>query len=286
MALAPTIKLNDGNEIPQLGMGTWPMKDDEVATLIPQAVELGYRLFDSAVNYGNESGVGAGVKNAGVPREELFITTKVPGRHHGYEEARRSLDESLQRMRLDYVDLYLIHWPNPKEDNYVDTWRAFVDLQKEGKTRSIGVSNFKAAHLNRIRDETGVMPSVNQIQLYPSVSQVEARRYNEQLGIVVESWSPLGRGANAKYYGGDENYLDIPLLKELAAKYGKSAGQIVLRWHVQQGLVPLPKSSSRDRLAANLDVFGFTLEDGDMQRISSLDDGRAEVADSDEHQEF
>jgi 2,5-diketo-D-gluconate reductase A len=286
MALAPTVKLNDGNEIPQFGLGTWPMKDDQIADVIPQAAEQGYRLIDTAVNYGNEVGVGRGIRAAGIPREELFVTTKVPGRHHGYDATKRSLEESLERMQLDYVDLYLIHWPNPKEDKYVATWRAFVDLQKEGKVRSIGVSNFKAAHLDRLRDETGVLPSVNQIQLYPSVSQIDASAYNEQLGIAVESWSPLGRGANAKYYGGDESYLDIPLLREVAAKYGKTTGQIVLRWHVQQGLIPLPKSSNVERLTANIAVFDFSLEDSDMQRISSLDDGRAEVANSDERQEF
>jgi 2,5-diketo-D-gluconate reductase A len=286
MALPPLVKLNDGNQLPQLGLGTWPMKDDEVAAVVPQAVEAGYRLFDSAVNYGNEVGLGAGVRNAGVPREELFVTTKVPGRHHGYDETKKSLEESLQRMQLEYVDLYLIHWPNPKEGKYVDTWRAFVDLQKEGKVRSIGVSNFKLHHLERLRDEVGVLPSVNQIQLYPSVSQTEARKHNEQLGIVVESWSPLGRGANAKYYGGSASYLENPVFVELAEKYGKTAGQVVLRWHVQQGLLPLPKSSDPKRLRDNIDVFGFELEDADLQRISALDDGQAEVADSDEHQEF
>lgn len=286
MALAPTLKLNDGNEIPHLGLGTWPMQDGEVASVIPQAIEAGYRLIDTAVNYSNEVGVGNGIRNADVQREQLFITTKVPGRHHGYDSTKQSLEESLQRMQLDYLDLYLIHWPNPKEDKFIDTWRAFVDLQKEGKVRSIGVSNFKPRHLDRLREETGVLPAVNQIQLYPAVIQEDERAFNEQLGIVVESWSPLGLGANAKYYDGNESFLDIPLLMELAQKYGKTTGQIVLRWHVQLGLIPLPKSSNPQRLADNIDVFSFKLEDADMERISSLDDGSANVADSDEHQEF
>lgn len=286
MALAPTTKLNDGNQLPQIGLGTWPMNDSEIALVIPRAVEAGYRLFDTAVNYGNEAGVGEGVRNSGVAREELFITTKVPGRHHGYDETKKSFEESLQRMQLDYLDLYLIHWPNPSQEKYVDTFRAFVDLQKEGKLRSVGVSNFKPAHLDRLRDEIGVLPAVNQIQLYPAVTRPEERKYNEQLGIAVESWSPLGLGANAKYYGGNTSFLEIPLFNELAEKYGKSNAQVVLRWHVQQGLIPLPKSSNPQRLAENIDVFSFSLDDADIERISALDDGRAEVADSDVHEEM
>ena len=280
------IKLNDGNELPHIGLGTWPMKDAELAKVIPQAVELGYRLFDSAVNYENEVGVGEGVRNAGVSREELFVTTKVPGRDHGYDSTKRSLDESLQRMGLDYLDLYLIHWPNPREDKYVDTWRAFVDLQKEGKVRSIGVSNFKPAHLDRIVADTGVTPSINQIQLYPGVNQTDQLPYMEQHGIVVESWSPLSRGANEAFYGGNNTLLGSTLVTSIGEKYGKASGQVVLRWHVQQGLLPLPKSSNPQRLAENIDVFSFSLTDDEMAALSALDDGRAEIANSDEHQEF
>ena len=192
MTMAPLQKLLDGNLIPQIGLGTWPMKDEEVASVINDAISMGYRLFDTAVNYGNERGVGEGLRSSGIPREDVFITTKVPGRHHGYDEAKRSLQESLDRMQLDYVDLYLIHWPNPLENKYIETWRALVDLQQEGKARSIGVSNFKPSHLDRIIEDSGVTPSVNQIQLYPAVTQVESRAYHEQHGIVTESWSPLG----------------------------------------------------------------------------------------------
>ena len=213
------------------------------------------------------------------------VTTKVPGRHHGYDETRRSLDESLARLQLDYIDLYLIHWPNPSVGKYIDTWRAFIDLQKEGKARSIGVSNFKPAHLDRLLEETGVLPAVNQIQLYPAVTRVDERAYNEQLGIAVESWSPLGLGANAKYYGGNTSFLDIPVLRQIAQKHGKTTAQVILRWHVQQGLVPLPKSANSERLAQNIDVFSFQLDEDDMRQVSALDDGSADVADSDTHEE-
>ena len=283
---APQLKLSDGNLLPQIGLGTWPMKDKEVAEVIVNAVEAGYRLFDSAVNYGNEVGVGEGMRRSGLAREELYVTTKVPGRHHGYEETKRSLEDSLQRMNLDYVDLYLIHWPNPIEDKYVDTWRAFVDLQKEGKAQSIGVSNFKPAHIERIREATGVLPSVNQIQLYPAVTQQETRAYNDQNDIVTESWSPLGRGANVKFYGGSETFLDIPPIVAIAEEHDKTPAQIVLRWHVQLGLLPLPKTSNTQRLTQNIDVFSFELSEDEMSRLSALDDGTANIADSDIHQEF
>jgi 2,5-diketo-D-gluconate reductase A len=281
----PALKLSDGNSLPHIGLGTWPMNDDEVARIIPQAVEMGYRLFDTAVNYGNEVGVGQGLRNSSVAREDLFVTTKVPGRHHGYDTTKQSLEESLRRLATDYVDLYLIHWPNPQEDKYVDTWRAFVDLQKEGKVRSIGVSNFKPAHLERLANEVGVLPVVNQVQLYPAVTRVEDRKFANEHETVVESWSPLGRGANEAYYGGSASFLEHPIFTQIAEAHGKTTGQIILRWHVQLGLVPLPKTSNAERLAQNIDVFSFSLTDDEMALISAIDDGRAKVADSDTHQE-
>lgn len=286
MDLAPNLKLSDGAVLPRLGLGTYPMDDAEAARVIDEAINLGYRLFDSAVNYRNESGVGEGIRRNGIERDQVFITTKVPGRDHGYESTKRSLDQSLERMGLDYLDLYLIHWPNPIENKYVDTWRAFVDLQKEGKVRSIGVSNFKPAHLDRLRDETGVLPSVNQIQLYPGIARSESRTYHEQNGIVTESWSPLGRGANASLFGGSQTFLENPTINAIAGSHDKTAGQIVLKWHVQLGLLPLPKSSNPTRLAENLDVFSFELTEDEMAQLTAIDTGGVQPVDSDTHQEF
>lgn len=286
MKIAPTVKLNDGNQLPHIGLGTWPMRDDELASVIPRAVEAGYRLFDSAVNYGNETGLGHGIRAAGIQRQELLVTTKVPGRDHGYESTKRSLGESLQRMNLEYVDLYLIHWPNPSDGKYVDTWRAMVDLQRDGKARSIGVSNFTPAHIDRLIDETGVTPSVNQIQIFPSIDRAEQRKYHEQHGIVTESWSPLGRGANAKYYNGSDTLTELPLFQTLASKYGVTSGQLILRWHVQQGLVPLPKSSNMERLAQNIDVFGFEIDEDDMMAIAAVQSDGSNAANSDDHHEY
>jgi 2,5-diketo-D-gluconate reductase A len=284
--LAPLVKMSDGNAIPQIGLGTWPMKDVEVADVIVDAIELGYRHLDTAVNYGNEVGVGDGVRRSGISREEMFITTKVPGRDHGYDETRRSLEESLERMQLDYIDLYLIHWPNPNVDKYVETWRAFIDAQKDGKVRSIGVSNFTPAHLSRLVSETGVMPAVNQIQLYPAIPQHESRSFHEQHDIVTESWSPLGLGANVAFHGGDRRFLEHPVLVDLATKYERSTAQILLRWHVQQGLVPLPKSSNRQRLADNIDVFSFSIASEDMDLMSTIDNDDVNIANSDVHEEL
>lgn len=288
MTLAPELKMSDGQTIPQIGLGTWPMKDQESAKVIAEAIEIGYRHFDSAVNYQNEAGVAEGMRASGVGREELFVTTKVPGRDHGYQETKASLEGTLERMKLDYVDLYLIHWPNPIEDRYVDTWRAFVDLQKEGKAKSIGVSNFKPAHLERLKNEVGVLPAINQIQLFPGIAQNETREYNESNGILTESWSPLGRAGDVVFNGTNGSFLELPFLLEMAEKYSKTTAQVILRWHVQLGLIPLPKSSSKERLAQNLDVFNFELDDQDMKALSVID-GALEVwwvADSDTHQEF
>jgi len=280
------LKLLDGNTLPHIGLGTWPMRDAEVANVVAEAIDIGYRLFDTAVNYDNEAGVAEGIRRNGIAREDVTVTTKVPGRDHGYESAKQSLDGSLQRMQFDYVDLLLIHWPNPNDDQYVDTWRAFVDLQKEGKVRSIGVSNFTPAHIERIVDVTGVLPSVNQVQLYPAMTRPVERKFHEERGIITESWSPLGLGANVKYYDGKRTFLDSPVIREISDAHGKSPAQVVLRGHVQQGLLPLPKSSNSQRLAQNLDVFSFSLTDTEMARLSTLDDSSASPADSDEHHEY
>lgn len=286
MSLAPTVKLNDGNVLPHIGLGTWPMKDDELESVIPKAIELGYRLFDSAVNYGNETGLADGLRASRVSRDEVVVTTKVPGRDHGYDSTLRSLDESLARMKFDYVDLLLIHWPNPNDDKYLDTWRAMVQLQEDEKAKSIGVSNFTPQHIDRLINETGVTPAVNQIQVFPGVDRADQRKYHEQLGIITESWSPLGRGATVKHFGGGAGYMEQPVFTSLAEKYDKTVGQIILRWHVQQGLVPLPKSSNPERLAQNLAVFDFELDDDDLDDITQASSLGAVVADSNTHHEY
>lgn len=272
MALAPTIELNDGFAIPQLGLGTWPLNDEEVARTVVTAVEAGYRHIDTAAKYGNERGVGEGIRSCGVDRSEVFVTTKLDGTYQGGERAVEGLDGCLSRLGLDYVDLLLIHWPLPQRNEFVSTWKTFERLQADGKARSIGVSNFKPAHLDRLLAETGVVPAVNQIQLSPAVPRTVQRAYNAQHGIVTESYSPLGAGSDL---------LNAPVLGRLADKHGRTPGQIVLRWHVQQGLVAIPKSANPQRLQENLDVFAFTLDDEDLAALATLDEGPDAGIDSD-----
>jgi len=269
---APALTLNDGRTIPQLGMGTWPMTDAEVAPVIVTAVELGYRHIDTAVKYGNEAGVGEGIRNCGLAREELFVTTKLDGVYQGDDKAISGLDASLGRLGLDYVDLLLIHWPVPSRDLFVSTWRTFEKLLAQGKTRSIGVSNFKPAHLERLRAETDVVPAVNQIQISPYIPRAEQRAYDTEHGILTTSWSPLGQG-NA--------LLGEPVITDLAEKHGKTPGQIVLRWHIELGLVAIPKSASATRLRENLDIFDFKLDADDLAAIATLDQGPGVGVDSD-----
>ena len=269
---APALTLNDGRTIPQLGMGTWPMTDAEVAPVIVTAVELGYRHIDTAVKYGNEAGVGEGIRNCGLAREELFVTTKLDGVYQGDDKAISGLDASLGRLGLDYVDLLLIHWPVPSRDLFVSTWRTFEKLLAQGKTRSIGVSNFKPAHLERLRAETDVVPAVNQIQISPYIPRAEQRAYDTEHGILTTSWSPLGQG-NA--------LLGESVITDLAEKHGKTPGQIVLRWHLELGLVAIPKSASATRLRENLDIFDFKLDADDLAAIATLDQGPGVGVDSD-----
>ncbi|MEE2569980.1 aldo/keto reductase [Pseudarthrobacter sp. J64] len=272
MTLSPLITLNDGHRIPQLGLGTWPLDDEQAAAAVVQAVEAGYRHIDTAVKYGNEKGVGAGVRSSGVERSELFITTKLDGTYQGQDRAVEGLEGSLRRLGLDYVDLLLIHWPLPARDEFISTWKTFERLQAEGKVRSIGVSNFKPAHLERLIAETDVMPAVNQIQLSPAITRAEERAYNAAHGIVTESWSPLGAGTDL---------LSAPILAVLAEKYSKTPAQIVLRWHVQNGLVAIPKTASSRRMRENLDVFDFQLDRLDLAELAVLDDGPGAGVDSD-----
>ncbi len=274
MTLAPLIKLNDGYSIPQVGLGTWPLDDDQVATAVVHAVEAGYRHIDTAVKYGNEEGVGNGIRTSGVDRSEIFVTTKLDGQFQGHDRAAAGLEGSLNRMRLDYVDLLLIHWPLPARDEFVSTWKTFERLQKEGKVRSIGVSNFKPAHLERLQAETDVVPAVNQIQLSPAITRVADREFDARHGIVTESYSPLG--------GSGASLLKAPLLTQLGEKYDKSPAQLVLRWHIEQELVVIPKSGNPERMHENLDIFDFSLDPQDLAELAILDEGPGAGNDSDQ----
>ncbi|MDG9719865.1 aldo/keto reductase [Streptomyces sp. DH24] len=276
MLSIPAHTLNDGTTIPALGLGTWPLDDDGAERAVLSGLESGYRLLDTATNYRNETGVGRAVARSGVPREEIVVTTKLPGRHHGYEETIASFEESRRRLGLEYVDLYLIHWPLPRVDKYVDSWRAMVELRAEGLVRSIGVSNFTPEHIDRLERETGVLPSVNQIELHPLFPQEKLRAHHAGKGIVTESWSPLGRGSEL---------LSDPALVAVAGAHGVTPGQVVLRWHVQLGALPIPKSASPERQRENLDVFGFELTDEEMRAVSDRAHRRL-GGDPERHEEF
>ncbi|MHC3814707.1 aldo/keto reductase [Streptomyces sp. DT9] len=260
MTETPSRKLNDGRTVPSVGLGTWPLDDDAAEVAVAGALGLGYRLVDTALNYGNETGTGRGIARSGVDREDVFVTTKVPGRHHGYEKTLASFEESRRNLGLSYVDLYLIHWPLPRVDLYVDTWKAMIRLREEGLVRSIGVSNFTADHLDRLERETGVLPAVNQIEMHPRLPQEELRAVHAAKGIVTESWSPLGRG---------RDLLADPGPVAVARAHGVTPGQAVLRWHTQLGAVPIPKSADPGRQRENLDLFGFELTAGELERIAA-----------------
>ncbi|WP_404320746.1 aldo/keto reductase [Arthrobacter luteolus] len=267
----PTVTLRNGLELPALGMGTWPMDDAQAADAVATAVETGYRLFDTAENYGNEAGVGEGIRRSGIARSDVVITTKFNKRWHSRDGVRQAFSASAQRLGTDYIDLLLVHWPNPDQDQYVEAVLGLNDLLEEGLIRGIGVSNFKPAHLQRLAD-AGVIPDLNQIQVDPRHIREASRQANNRLGIVTESWSPLGR---------DGGLLEDTAVTALAAKYGKTPGQIVLRWHVQQGLVPIPKASSREHLTENLAVFDFALEETEIADLSALNAGESGILDSD-----
>ncbi|RIJ51717.1 aldo/keto reductase [Clavibacter lycopersici] len=277
MTTIPTLELSDGNRIPAIGLGTYGLNDDAGAELVSGAIGAGYRLLDTALNYGNEAAVGDGMRRSGVPRDELFLTTKLPGRHHGYEETLASFEESRARLGVDFVDLYLIHWPNPSVDKYVDSWRAFIELKERGLVRSIGVSNFTPAHLTRLQEETGVLPVVNQVELHPSFAQAELRAFHAERGIVTESWSPLGTR---------EQLMQDPAVVAAAEAHGVTPTQAVLRWHVQSGALPIPRSTDPERQRQNLDVFGFELTDEEVRAIGSGPQSRLWDGDPDTHEEM
>lgn len=270
---APTVALLHGAEMPRLGLGTWPMDDAAAETTVATAIELGYRLVDTAENYGNERGVGRGLKASGLPREELFVTTKFNKRWHGVELAAEAYERSLDRLGLDYIDLLLIHWPNPGQDRYVEAVRGLARLLEAGRLRAIGTSNFKPAHLERVIAETGIVPDVNQIQLSPTVTRESARAYHAKHGIVTQSWSPIGGQSN--------DVLREPVVVEVAERHGRTPAQVVLRWHMELGLTTVPKSSDPERLRQNLDIFDFSLSADEVAAISALDQGDAAGADSD-----
>jgi 2,5-diketo-D-gluconate reductase A len=272
MTATPTISLANGVAMPALGFGTSPMGDGETEGAVAEALRAGYRLIDTAENYRNESGVGRGIRSSGVDRDEVFVTTKFNERWHGEAEAREAFENSAERLGLEHIDLLMIHWPNPRRDRYVDAWRGLVRLLEEGKVRAIGVSNFKPSHLDRLLDETGMAPDVNQIQLDPTHSRAEERSYHAAHGIVTESWSPLGAGGDL---------LARPTIVDLARRRSKTPAQIVLRWHVQLGLIPIPKTSKPARMAENLDVFDFELTEDEMNELESLEGRGERVLDSD-----
>lgn len=263
MAKVPILKLNDGNSIPQLGLGVWQVPNVEAAACVKDALVAGYRLIDTAAIYGNEAGVGEGLRASGVGRKDLFLTTKLWNDKHGYDEAQHALDESLRKLGLAYVDLYLIHWPVAGSDKYLDAWRAMVAMKEDGRVRSIGVSNFPVTQLQRLIDETGVTPAVNQVELHPGFAQKDLRAFHADQGIATESWSPLGQGT----------VVHEPAIAGLARKYGRSAAQITLRWHLQNGLVVIPKSVTSSRIRANIDVFDFELSAEDMAAIDAIPEG-------------
>jgi 2,5-diketo-D-gluconate reductase A len=272
-SLASTVQLIHGAQMPVLGFGTSPLRGAEAATAVRTAIETGYRLLDTAENYHNEDGVGRGIRDSGVDRAELFVTSKFNRHWHSVAGVQSAYQASLDRLGLDYLDLYLVHWPNPDQDHYVDAVRGLDALLETGALRAIGTSNFKPTHLQRVLDETGIVPEVNQIQLSPYATRQDSRAFNEAHQIVTESWSPIGAGST--------ELRSDPTINEIAARYGKSAAQIILRWHIQLGLVPIPRSGNPDRMAENFQIFDFSLADSDMDAISALDRGEAEVTDSD-----
>lgn len=255
------ITLHDGKEIPQVGLGVWRTPNDGAANAVSAAIRAGYRHVDTASIYENEEGVGEGLRQASVPRDQLFITTKLWNADQGFESTLRAFDASLQRLGLDYVDLYLIHWPAPSRDLYVETWKAFIRLKEEGRAGSIGVSNFTAEHLDRLIRETGEKPVLNQIELHPRFQQEALREAHAERGIATESWSPLGQG----------QLLEDPVIAEIARKHAKTPPQIIIRWHIDSGLIVIPKSVTPSRITENFDVFGFELDEPDLTAIASLD---------------
>jgi 2,5-diketo-D-gluconate reductase A len=263
-----TQKLSSGPEIPVLGLGTYPLDNAETEQIVLDALEVGYRLIDTAENYGNEAGVGRALRASDVARSDVFVTTKFNVNWHGREPVQQAFGNGAQLLQVDYIDLLLIHWPNPRQDRFVDAWRGLIELRDEGLVRAIGVSNFKEAHLQRLLDETGVAPDVNQIELNPYAGRAELRAFNAEHGIVTEAWAPLGKGGRL---------LAEPVITQIAGQHDRTPAQVILRWQLQLGNVAIPKTGNPERLRENFDVFGFSLDETEMNAISSLDLGDAGV---------
>jgi 2,5-diketo-D-gluconate reductase A len=261
MTAVPTVTLNNGVTMPQIGFGVFQVPSAETEQAVSHALRAGYTSIDTAAAYRNEEGVGQALAEAGIPREDLFVTTKLWNSEQGYDAALRAFDASLDKLKLDYLDLYLIHWPTPARGLYVDTWKAFAKLLADGRVRAVGVSNFQPEHLRQVVDATGVVPAVNQVELHPRLTQEPLRAFHAEHGVVTEAWSPLGQG---------KGLLDDPAIGAVAAKYDRSAAQVVLRWHLQLGNVVIPKSVTPSRIAENLDVLDFTLADADVEALSAL----------------
>ncbi len=262
----PVLKMNDGNTIPQLGYGVWKISDEDAEGSVLQALKTGYRHIDTAKIYNNEGGVGRGIAASDIAREKIFVTTKVWNSDQGYDETLKAFDESAKRLGVKTIDMYLIHWPMPVRDQFVETWKALIRLRQENRVRSIGVCNFRIADLERLLKETGVAPAVNQVELHPQFQQKELRIFHEKNNILTEAWAPLGRGL----------FFDDPLLQSIAEEHSKTVAQIVLRWHMELGTIAIPKSQSAARMAENFDIFDFKLTASDHDKIASLDkiDGR------------
>jgi 2,5-diketo-D-gluconate reductase A len=267
----PVVTLLDDEQIPQLGFGVFQVPPEDTAEVATRALMAGYRHIDTAAAYRNEAGVGQAVRAAGLEREEVFVTTKCANPDQGFQQATRALKTSLGQLEMDYVDLYLIHWPVPAHDKYVETWQAFIELQSQGLVRSIGVSNFQPAHLERIIAETGVTPTVNQIELHPLLQQPGLRQEHADLGIATEAWSPLAQG----------EVLDNETITEIAEAHEKTPGQVVIRWHLQLGNIVIPKSVTPERIVENFDVFDFHLTEAEMEQIKALDAGHRTGPDPD-----
>jgi 2,5-diketo-D-gluconate reductase A len=261
----PPITLNNGVEMPQLGYGVWQVPDDEAETAVGTALEAGYRSIDTAAIYGNEEGTGKAIAASGLPREDIFVTTKLWNSDQGYDSTLRAFDTSLSKLGLEYVDLYLIHWPRPARGQYVDTYRAFEKLLADGRVRAIGVSNFLPEHLDHLLAQTSIVPAVNQIELHPHLQQHAAREYHDEQGIATEAWSPLGSG---------KGLLEVPAIVAIAQKHNRTPAQVVLRWHIQLGNVVIPKSVTPSRIKENIQVFDFSLDTEDLAAISALNEDR------------
>lgn len=267
MPTTPPLRLNDGRTMPQLGYGVWRVSNEEAVTYVGEAIKAGYRSIDTAAIYENEEGVGNAIAASDVARDDLFITTKLWNDKRNYDAALTAFDESLKRLKLDFVDLYLIHWPGVGGEGYVDAWRALVRLKEEGRAKSIGVSNFQPKNLQRLIDETGVVPTVNQVELHPRFQQKQLRAFHAQHNIATESWGPLGQGSLVA----DEK------LAAIGRKYGKTPAQVILRWHLDNGLIVIPKSVTSSRIRENIDVFDFKLDADDMRIIEAMDDKAGRV---------